>query len=65
MVRKRKNEKRKTESRSNRYFVIYLWLWNGKHCVARTVAEQSIEMELWQSNRSDRYKTVVKSGKFE
>ena len=33
--------------------------------MARTVAVQSIEMELWQSNRSDRYKTVVKSGKFE
>ena len=33
--------------------------------MARTLAEQSIEMGLWESIQFDRYKTAVKSGKFE
>ena len=40
-------------------------VWTGKRCVARTVAEQSIEMGLWESIQFDRYKTAIKSGKFE
>ena len=38
MIRKRKNEKRKTENRENWYFVFFM-LWNGKRCLAMAVAE--------------------------